>query len=264
MNATFLEFVLRSKFITLIRFNDFRSMKLVAFYLLVFFPISCGSGNAFEALDSQDPAEKASALLEESKEDEAISLLEEALEDDPQNAQFLSILATAKAQKAGIDTIEFVLKLAEDSADDAEPSENTTGNNEIIGLFDIVPVADDATISLMQEAVALLDQIDTEQKIAADHFKESMYYSILMTLRTKFIDIDGDGSLSAEEILALDDEQAIAIISDLANAESSLAGFAGEDSKEEDAAEQVGALSAAIASQPGDNDAEKLRSFLSN
>jgi hypothetical protein len=126
-----------------------------------------------------------------------------------------------------------------------------------------MPEANSTRISLLSEAVTLLESIPAAEKKGGDQFKLGMFYTSLMTLRTKSIDGDGDGSLSAEEIANLDDETAVAILSDILEAESSLADYGAEDGTQ-DAAGQVSTIKSQIDSQPGDSDAEKLRNFLSN
>ena len=84
----------------------------------------------------------------------------------------------------------------------------------------------------------------------------SMFYTSLLTLRTKAFDSDGDGSLSVEELAALDDASAIAILTDLAAAQSSLNGYSTEDGTQ-DAANNVGSIATSIEGQEGASDEGK-------
>ncbi len=211
----------------------------------------CGT-NIYQQFDNEDPAEAASAALDEEKSDKAINILEAAIKEDPLNYELVSLLASAKAQKGGVDTMDFALNMA-----------SSGGTGDIVGLFTVVPEATTSNISLLQEAVNLLESIPEADLYEADRFKLSMFYTSLLTLRTKLFDSNGDGSLSAEELLELDDASAVQILQDLVSAQSTISNYSSDDGTQ-DAASNVNTIATAINDQEGATDAEKLRNFLDN
>src|SRR6478735_12133111 len=70
------------------------------------------SSNFFEAVADPEPADEATAALDEHRSDDAISILEKALRKEPENWLYVSLLASAKAQKAGVDTTDIALEMA--------------------------------------------------------------------------------------------------------------------------------------------------------
>ena len=69
--------------------------------LMLFILISCGTTSVFDGLEDSEPNYAAARALELDNPDKAIELMEEALASDPNNYNYISILASAKAQKAG-------------------------------------------------------------------------------------------------------------------------------------------------------------------
>ena len=213
---------------------------------------SCGN-SIFEAAEpTKDPAEEATRALEEGDYETAISVLTSALESEPTNYQYVSLLASAKAQKAGVDTMDFALEMAS----------GNTSDSGITGLFSVVSDATADNLTALGEAVDLMDTIPSSDQTAADQFKTSMFYTSLMTMRTKALDTDGDGVLSAEELANnLNDSNASDIINSIVGAEDALANYTADDGTG-DAAGNVSAIKDAIDSQDGATDAEKLRNYL--
>ncbi|MFW7377592.1 MAG: tetratricopeptide repeat protein [Oligoflexus sp.] len=216
---------------------------------------SCGS-NVFEGIDPAEPAEEATVALEEQKPDKAIQILENALRADPENPTLLSLLASAKAQLAGVDTIDLALSMI--SSESSAESEA----NDIEKLFAVMPAATLENIQLLSESVEIMNTIPAVDQLNSDRFKLSMFFTSLMTLRTKFYDADGDGQLGPEELLELDDEAAVAILEDLFAAETSLANNQ-NDGENGGVADKVSAIRSKIDTEEGASDAERLRNFLS-
>lgn len=218
--------------------------------------IRCGM-NVYEPLDTKDPMEAAAVALEEQKPKKAIKILESALRKDPDNPDYLSLLASAKAQYAGVDTIDLALRLISDNEADGE-------KNEIEQLFGLMPEANSKNIELLDEAIAIMNRIPEEEQTAGDRFKLSMFFTSLMTLRTKILDRDGDGELSLDELELLDDELALKILLDLDAAEESFGGSAGDQSTADSgAADKIADIRRKIHEEEGESDAERLRNFLS-
>lgn len=216
---------------------------------------ACGT-NIFTAVETHDPADRALALLDEKKPDAAISVLADALEESPDDWTLVSLMASAKAQKAGVDTTEVALKMATQ-----DESESSQSSNELSALFTVLPEASSDRIDLMAEAVTYINSIPEEERVAADIFKLSMYNTSYTALQTKFFDGDGDGKFTIEELQDLDEETAIAILDSLLNVEAAAAAYSADDSTGA-AAGKVGEIAAKINSQEGATTSEKLKNFL--
>ena len=222
---------------------------------LISLAAACGQ-NVFNQLESnKDPAEEATRALDEEKFETAISILNAAIQDEPNNYVYISLLASAYAQKAGVDTMNFALEMA-----------SGTGNSDggITGLFGAVPEATSVNISTLSQAVTLMDSIPLGNQTAGDQFKSSMFYTSLMTMQTKSLDTDGDGVLSDAELLAnLNDSNASEIINSILGAENALASYSADDGTGT-AASNVSDIKSQIDAQDGSTDAEKLRNYLSS
>jgi hypothetical protein len=197
------------------------------------------------------------AALDEHRSDDAISILEKALRKEPENWLYVSLLASAKAQKAGVDTTDIALEMAKGGG-----TEDTSGN-ALTALFAILPEPTTEAVSLLGEATELLASIPGDQLVEGDFFKVSMFNTAFTALQAKFFDGDGDGALSVEELQNLDEDAAINILNSLLNAESAAtiyqsAGGTG------DATSNVSEIRAQIDAQPGETQADKLRNFLSS
>ncbi len=218
--------------------------------------LSACSNNILGWVDSKDPAEQAAAYLDQGQADDAIDVLESALQDEPSNWTYVSLLASAKAQKAGVDTTSIAIRLAERSASGGESSSG------LLALFTALPEANLATLKLMSEAVDLMSSIPTGSLLNADTFKSSLFNVSYSALQIRFYDADGNGTLSVDELLQMDDKAATGILSSLANAILATAGASGETSAA--SAEAIASIRAEIDSQPGATDAEKLRNYLNS
>lgn len=227
---------------------------MVRFFLCLFILVlSCGT-NTFEQLEtSKDPAEEATRALEEGKPSKARSIMEKELESDTTNYQYISILASAKAQEAGIDTMEFALSLAESG-----------GGDSITGLFGVVPTPTESSLTSLDEAVNHLNSIPSASQTQEDQFKAAIFSTCLMTMRVKILDTDGDGSLSDAELISnLTVDNAASILSSLTSAETAIAGYGASDGTTS-AVNNISTISSSINSQSGSTDAEKLQNYLSS
>ncbi|RZA22711.1 MAG: hypothetical protein EOP10_14670, partial [Proteobacteria bacterium] len=173
--------------------------------------IGCDN-NVYEPIENPDPADQAAAYMDEQKPDEAISVLNKALSSDSQNYKLISMLASAKAQKAGVDTLDLIIRLA---------SEGVSGDNGLTAMFSILPPVTVENRKLMLEVVNLLASIPAASRTDADNLKATIFNASFTALQAKFFDADGDGSFTIEELSNLDDESADAIINSLLDAENS-------------------------------------------
>ncbi len=226
-------------------------MKTLLLSLFLMLSSACSS-NVFEPLANPDPADAAVAAMDQRKPEEAISILEKALADAPENWLYVSLLASAKAQKAGVDTTDIALGMAQ-SGDNS--------GNALTALFRVLPKATKDGIALLSEATDLLATLPADEIEPGDVFKISMFNTALTALQAKYFDADGDGSFSIEELQNLDEESAINILNSLLNAENASTLYQSSGGTG-DATSNVSQIRTQIDAQPGETQSEKLKSFL--
>lgn len=212
---------------------------------------ACGS-NIFAPVADPDPADEATAALDERKSDEAITILEKALQKEPENWLYVSLLASAKAQKAGVDTTDIALEMAKGGE---------ASGNPLTALFTILPTATNDVLALLGEATELLASIPADQLEDGDTFKISMFNTAFTALQAKYFDTDGSGTFTIEELQNLDEAAAINILNSLLNAENAATIYQSSGGTG-DATSNVSQIRAQIDAQPGETQADKLRSFL--
>jgi hypothetical protein len=209
-------------------------------------------------LEREDPAEDATIALEEGDPNKAINILTKALEGDSTNWIYVSILALAYAERAGINA----LTLAQNMASNSE--NGTSSSNEVTALFSILPDATDTNISDVDQAVALMITIPSDSRTTADVLKIVMFQTASLTLRTKKYDLNGDGVVSTAELLAMSSGDAVTILSQLASAAIAFASGGSSSSTDQAAASQITAIQTAIDSCSGVDQEAKLKNYLSN
>lgn len=226
---------------------------IVALSLLV---SACGKQNLFRKAEDPDPLEEASTLLEQNKPDEAIVILKNELDDNPENYPALSLLATATAQKYGIDTITMALKLASTST-------TQLSDNQVVALYAILPEATAANVAGIAEADGYLAAVPVANRTKSDFFRLSLLDLSTMVIRTKFYDKNADGKLDTNELLAMGTTDAAAILQTLAGAIINAAQGQGVDT--ENAAkvnEAMKGIQDKINAAPGTTQEEKLKNYL--
>lgn len=239
-----------------------KTLSLTSLVLVLGLTVNACKSNLFKAVDKADPADEATVYLDQGKSDEAISVLNSALQDDPDNYQLMSILASALAQKAGLDTLDIAIRLAS-GEDEESTDESSGGGNALTSLFVILPDVTESARDLMLECVTLLNDIPEASRTNSDVFKSTLFNAAFTAMQAKFFDGDGDGSFSVEELQDLDDESASAILESLLNAETAAAYYQGEEgATDSSAAEAVAEIRSQIDAQEGASTAEKLRNFL--
>ena len=235
---------------TLMRFAFTRLLSLA----LVISIGACGA-NPFKAYEKSDPAEDAVVALEEDNPDKAIEILTKALADEPENWVYVSILALAYAERGGIDALTLAQKMATNSS-------NTTTNG-VTALFSIMPEATDTNIADVDTAVSLMNSIPSASRTTADTLKIAMFQTASLTLRTKKYDLDGDGTISAAEALAMTGGDAAAILSQLAGAAAAFSGGSSTSTTDQAAATQISNIQTKIGTCPGASQEDQLKNYLS-
>jgi hypothetical protein len=225
--------------------------KILPSLLLALLSSACGT-NMFEAVAEPDPADAATAALDERKPNDAITILEKALQNEPENWVYVSLLASAKAQKAGVDTTDIALEMAKGGE---------ASGNALTALFTVLPDASEDVIDLLGEATELLASIPTDQLQDGDTFKISMFNTAFTALQAKYFDADGSGSFTVEELQNLDEEAAVNILNSLLNAENAATIYQSSGGNG-DATSSVSQIRSQIDAQAGETQAEKLRNFL--
>lgn len=232
-------------------------MKLSIIISMFTLLMACGA-NPYKSYEKKDPAEDATVALENNDANKAISILTSALEGDPTNTTYKSILALAYAQHAGIDPLTLAQKMGGSSS---SQSTAAASGNGLTSLFSVMPDATDANISDVDTAIALLISIPAP-RITADTLKLAMFQIASMTLRSKQLDTDGDGVLSASELLQMSISSATAILSQLAAAAGVYSGTTSTSTTDQAAAAQITKIQTAIQAESGTTDQEKLQSYL--
>ncbi|NDE13787.1 hypothetical protein EBZ80_02545 [bacterium] len=217
---------------------------------------ACGS-NVYAPLQSQDPADQAARYLEDGKPQKAIDLLEKKLADNPGEARYISILALAYAQRAGVAPIDFL-----DNMGSAQNS-NTGLTNDITALFSVTPPATTSAIADVDYAISLLTSLSGDDLNDAEKLKLSLFQMASTVLKLKILDTDGNGQLSVLELLALSDSMADSIITGLQNAASALGGGgSGASTGGDVAAQLVSSMVSGITSQSGASSRDKLAGYV--
>jgi hypothetical protein len=226
--------------------------------ILLAFVASCG-GNPLKSYEKSDPAEDATVALEDGNPSKAINILTSALEDEPGNTVYISILALAYAERAGINALTLAQKMATNSSS----SSGTSSSNGVTSLFSVMPDATDPNIADVDTAVTLMLTIPSNARTTADVLKIAMFEMAALTLRTKKYDLNGDGIISAAEALAMTGGDALAILSQLAGAASAFSGGASTSSVDQAASSQVSAIQTAISTCPGADQETQLKNYIS-
>jgi hypothetical protein len=234
------------------------------FPLLTCLALAAGCGtNLLKSTEKKDPPEDATLALERHDETAAISILERALDGDPTNPQLLSILSTAYAQRAGIEPLVFAERLASSQSQSGGDSGGGSGASNFTSMFSLMPEATTAHLSDLDRAVEILTQdIPADLRQPGDVFKFALYQTASVILHTKALDRDGDGKLSAAEILDLSDGSAAGLIGQIAQAAALLSGTDSADTASQKAAEALSKYQSAIDAAPGDTQTDKMRNYL--
>lgn len=261
-------------------------MRLFATLLVLF---SCGE-NQLVSLTGSDPAVEASKHLEDQKPDKAIEVLLSALggtykavfnginadsdltaaelslreelnkikTDKPEAPNWVSILGSAQAQKAGIDILAIILELAK-----GESESTSAGGSEFEKLFPVLPEGTSENSFNLGFAIALMNSIGSETLTKADNFKQGIFLTSRTALFIKSVDKDGDGVVSPLEVLDINDSSAEDIVNTLSQAISTInAAGIGVGSRSETSANQVEEIKKQIEESEGESIGDKLRNFI--
>lgn len=225
---------------------------------------ACGT-NVFKSQESKDPAEDATIDLENHDETSAIKILEGALASDPENAQLLSILALAYAQRAGIEPLQFAERMASNqSTGSASGSGSSTQEGDYTSMFSVMPEATAANLSDLDKACQILStQIPADKAQPGDKFKLALYQAASFILHTKALDTNGDGQLTLDEILNLSTASAGDLLAQLAAATASFGGSS-DSASQQSAGNALAKFQDKIDASPGDTSEERLKNYLAS
>ncbi|MEZ4741847.1 MAG: hypothetical protein R3B45_05280 [Bdellovibrionota bacterium] len=279
--------------------NHFKCILIINLVSLLL--LSCGT-NFFESVDKSDAAADATIQLEKGNASKAEDILLNALGSDytklyesasstsdldslkddlttemrqlidsgdlKEAPNLISILASARAQRHGIDPFEIALKFADSSTSSSQSSDSadsTTSSspNELTMLFPVLPEASGDNITGLDIALMLLGSL-AEEKQVADQYKEALFLTASIALITKSLDTDGDGTITALESITLSDAAAQVLLNQIASAASAAAdsGDLTSDGESSLSAQQIQALQSQIDAQDGGTQEEKLRNFI--
>ena len=251
------------------RTSSMKKSKLLLAGAVLCSTIGCGQ-SLFSTFRKTDPATEACRELEKKDPDAAINILNSALEGSPGNAKYLSILATAYAQRAGVDPLNLALNMGTSSSSKTSLKLASSAGSaaDFTAMFSLLPAAVQSAIDDVDLSVKILtDQISPDERQPGDLFKAAIYMTASMVLHVKKFDAAGDGALSVSDLASLTAEDAAAILNNLASAITLLgtSGSAdgGGQAASAQAASALEAYSAQITSSSGSDDTEKLRAYLS-
>lgn len=222
----------------------------------------CGT-NIFESFESPDPAEDATLAMERERPNDAIKILESALAKSPDNAQFLSILSAAYAQRAGVEALTLARHFLDANSTGTQTSSGSNGGsqNSLVSLFLFVPRATTDSVSDINYAVKLLNSdLGRGRWLAGDSFKFAIFQTAASVMSLKILDKNEDGKLSVTEIAAL--SSGTAVLSQLGSSQTILSQNSG-DLVSTKTAELLARYHSNIASSEGSTDDEKLKNYLS-
>ncbi len=221
----------------------------------------CGN-NMLASGEPADPAEDATLALERGDEDKAIEILEDALADDPENAMFLSILALAHAQRAGVEPLAFAQRISSSATSSSETSATPQVGGSYAVMFQALPEATAENLADIDESVTILASIAADQHLPGDDFKLALYMTASMFLHIKVLDTNGDGTLSLDEVLNLSDANATGLLTQLLSAQAVLGAGDTSDTSIAKASAALGKYQAQIDAAEGSTSEEKLKNYL--
>ena len=279
----------------------------------------CGQ-SPFAGLTKSTPQQRATQALENQKPDDAINIMLDALGTDIKNAftaaedqklstasvtslqaavdakiasgeretrNWLSILASAVAQKNGIDPFTLAIKLAQSGSSTSSTATSTTTtssqsqSNFFTLMFPLLPEATTEHRTAIQMTTTILDTIGQDHLTKEDLFKQALFLSASMAMQFKLLDKNGDGVISLDEAGNLDESSADEIIATLASTSDAAtllqklqdSGIAGTSDistastttgQSTGTVEQIDKLKAAIEAQPGADTKEKLQNYITS
>jgi hypothetical protein len=230
--------------------------KILAASATAFMLFSCGA-NPLKSYEKEDPAEDAAVALENDNPNKAIEILNKALEGDPTNSKYISLLAMAYAERAGIDALSLAMKMASNNS-----SGTSSSTNSVTALFSVMPDATDEHIADVDKAVSLMYTISAANQTSADKLKIAMFQTAALTLRTKKYDTDGDGVISLAEALAMSGGDASSILSQLSGAASAFSSSSSTSSTDQAASAQITSIQTKISTCPGSTQQSQLQNYL--
>lgn len=173
----------------------------------------------------------------------------------------ISLLSAAHGQKFGIDPFDIAISLATGEA-------NVDSSSAITALYPVLPEATNENKRGLNEAIAILNALDTQYYTNADYFKQSLLFVSNISLITKALDVaPQDGEITPNEVLTLDINDATELIElvELAYQASLSSGENdGDQSAGSRSASAISDLKSELDQAEGEGDNEKAQAFISN
>ena len=242
--------------------------RIAALSVILLLNAGCGQ-SIFKSTRKIDPAAEAAVALEKQNPDEAISILNSALSHSPGNPKYLSILATAYAQRAGVDPLHLALSISTKANSGASLALSSGSSSQFTAMFSLLPEATAQAITDIDLAISILnEQIASTDRQPGDLFKTAIYMTASLVFHVKKLDSLGKGTLSPSDLASLSDADADAILNNLTSAITMLSssgiisGSSDTTTATAQAASALSQYSTQINAAPGTTNAEKLRNYL--
>jgi len=225
---------------------------LAVFSMTPIFLNNCGSSsNIFHTLAPGSGKDGARSSFSQGDYDKAINQLESYLKDHPGDAEALSMLATARMKKAGIDQLQIALKITE--------LQKVDGKGEWQSLLSAMPAGSQDNVNQLTQAVAHLSQIPASQRTQEQNYQLGIAQTALAVAVTKQTVGDPSGnSIDKNKVDSLSDSDAQLILDSLQGSNENIS----QSGSTSQGASSMSSLSGKIASSQGNTQADKLRNFL--
>ena len=248
------------------RTKSYKISRIAALSVMLVVNAGCGQ-SIFKSARKIDPASEATVALEKQNPDGAISILNNALAGSPGNPKYLSILATAYAQRAGIDPLHLAISIGTKSSSTAALALASGSSSQFTAMFSLLPEATTQAITDIDLAISILnEQIASADRQPGDLFKTAIYMTASLVFHVKKLDSLGKGTLSTTDLASLSDADADAILNNLSSAITMLSDSGvisgSSDTTTAQASSALSQYSTQINAAPGMTNAEKLRNYL--
>lgn len=207
----------------------------------------CGGSNVFETLAVKSEKDQVKSTLNKGDYAQAILDLEDYVARNPDDAEARSMLADARLKLIGVDAVSMASRVASSPGDWRS-------------IVSTMPEGTPDNVTQLTLAVETLEGIPEDKRTPEQNYQLALAQASLALTLTRQVGTDADGKVNPEKVDAMSDSDADSIVAALKGTKSALsASGAGDDGK---GSAKLGSLSDKIAAEPGNSDAERLRSYL--